>query len=79
MRVPELNKLPPADASLVPFAGLPLQPPAEEDLQRNGTETVASNDLNAPPQMLPPEAVHPLNLIKPEPLHLVPLGEPQTY
>jgi outer membrane protein OmpA-like peptidoglycan-associated protein len=76
---PKLNQMPGADALLVPFAGLPLQPPAEEDLQRQTMDNVVGSMPDAPPQMLRPDEVHPVTLIKPEPLHLVPLGDQPSY
>ena len=75
---PRLNKVPDADASLVPFGGLPLLPPEQEDIQRTSASGVAVSRPDAPPQMLPPEDVHPLHLVAPEPLHLTPLGDTEV-
>ena len=72
---PALKTVPDADLSLVPFAGLPLNPPAEEDIQRATPGEVARNQAEPAPQMLAPEQVHPLTLVTPEALHLMPLGD----
>jgi outer membrane protein OmpA-like peptidoglycan-associated protein len=75
---PELRKLEPGDGSLSPYAGLPLGPPAKEDIQRTSTpDSLAANEPNNPPQMQQPDEVTPLKLIPPEPLNLVPLGDAQ--
>jgi hypothetical protein len=76
---PKLSPVSNADALLVPFAGLPLLPPAEEDLQRQNVDSVLASAPDSPPQMLSPERVRPVNLVKPEPLRLVPLGDQQIY
>ncbi len=75
---PGLKKLGPGDGSLTPYAGLPLLPPAKEDIQRSVASTIEPQAPDALPQMQPPNEVTPLRLIPPEPLHLVPLGDAQT-
>ncbi len=72
---PVLKRVPDADASLTPYAGLPLNPPAEEDIERTAPGSLARNVPDQAPQMLAPEQVHPVTLVKPEPLHLKPLGD----
>jgi outer membrane protein OmpA-like peptidoglycan-associated protein len=74
---PELTKIGPGDALLTPYAGLPLLPPANEDIQRAVPPAVAAREPESPPQMLRPDQVTPVRLIQPEPLHLVPLGDAQ--
>jgi outer membrane protein OmpA-like peptidoglycan-associated protein len=76
---PQLSRLPPGDATLEPYAGLPLRPPANEDIQRAGADSIASRPIESEPEMLPPAEVRPVQLVKPEPLHLLPLGDPQSY
>ncbi len=76
---PKLTTPADADAALVPFAGLPLNPPAQEDIERVDARSVARNQLDQAPQMLPPEQVHPVTLLKPESLHLLPLGDEQVH
>jgi outer membrane protein OmpA-like peptidoglycan-associated protein len=75
---PELTKIGAGDALLTPYAGLPLLPPANEDIQRIGPVSLAAGEPGSPPQMLPPDVVTPVRLIQPEPLHLVPLGDAQA-
>ena len=72
---PELRKVPNGDASLVPFAGLPINPPAEEDIQRTSAAAVSESRPDQPPQMMSPEQVRPVALLKPDPLRLTPLGD----
>jgi outer membrane protein OmpA-like peptidoglycan-associated protein len=74
---PGLTKIGPGDALLTPYAGLPLLPPANEDIQRTSPASVAAGQPESPPQMLRPDEVTPVKLIPPEPLHLVPLGDAQ--
>ena len=75
---PKLKRLPNADAALVPFAGLPLNPPAQEDIERANAQAIAQTQPDQAPQMQLPEQVHPVTLIKPETLHLRSLGDEQV-
>ena len=75
---PQLTKIGTGDALLTPYAGLPLLPPANEDIQRVARLSVAAREPVSAPQMLRPDQVTPVRLIQPEPLHLVPLGDAQT-
>lgn len=74
---PGLTKVGPGDPLLTPYAGLPLLPPGNEDIQRTAPVSLAAGQPESPPQMLRPEEVAPVKLIQPEPLHLVPLGDAQ--
>jgi outer membrane protein OmpA-like peptidoglycan-associated protein len=76
---PQLNRLPPGDASLVPYAGLPIRPPADEDIQRTSVDAVVSTQPDRPPEMLPAAQVTPVKLIGPEPLHLLSPNGTQTF
>ncbi|WP_216855957.1 OmpA family protein [Acidisphaera sp. S103] len=74
---PRLANAGPGDPLLIPYAGLPLLPPENEDIQRTAPVSVAVNQPENPPQMIRPDEVTPVKLIQPEPLHLVPLGDAQ--
>jgi outer membrane protein OmpA-like peptidoglycan-associated protein len=75
---PRFNKPEPdADATLLPFAGLPLLPPEKDDIQRNQVAGVAAAQADEQPRMLAPENVTPVKLLAPEELHLQKLGDTQ--
>jgi len=76
---PQLKRIPDADSSLVPYGGLPILPPAKEDIQRTATSDVTGAQPDAPPQMLAPDQVRPVSLLKPEPLQLRPLGDAEVH
>ncbi len=75
---PQLRRVPDADASLVPYGGLPILPPEKEDLVRSAPSDVTGAQPEAAPRMLAPEQVRPVSLLKPEPLQLKPLGDAEV-
>ena len=75
---PQLRRVPDADASLVPYGGLPILPPAKEDLVQSAPSDVTGAEPDAAPKMLAPEQVRPVTLLKPEPLQLKPLGDAEV-
>ena len=75
---PQLKRIPDAAAFLVPFGGLPILPPAKEDIQRTGTSNVTGVQPDAAPQMLAPDQVRPVTLLKPELLQLRFLGDSEV-
>ena len=76
---PQLKRIPDADASLVPYGGLPILPPAKDDLQRTPTSDVTGDATRCAPQMLAPDQVRPVSLLKPEPLQLRPLSDAEVH
>ena len=73
---PALNKPTLNQAMLIPLGGLKLRPPVDEAVvQRQATGRAADNAPSNGPNMIAPEAVQPVTLLKPEDLHLKDLGD----